>query len=593
MRKTSIYRKSTLSLDIQWKLIDWFHINRYVERLQQRIYRAECLGNKRKVRNLQRLLVRSKAMMLISIKRVTQINKGKKTAGVDGEIALTNKDRLELFYDLSELEIEKHNPKPSHRTYIKKKNGKLRPLSIPTIWDRVYQNIIKGALEPQWEARFEPISYGFRLKRGCHDAIARIFQSCRSGSRKRWIFEGDFKGCFDNLNHDYIMEQLKEFPYSNLIGKWLKAGYVDNSIFNETQFGSGQGNIVSPLLANIALMGMEDILGIKYKPVKSNGEIVSYTNGTKYTLVFYADDFVVMCNTQKDAEDVYELLKLYLEKRGLELSKEKTRIVTIDEGFNFLGFNIRMYKIFQGEKLLIKPSKESIKKSKETISNEIKKLKGNNVSSVINKLNPIIIGIGNYWSPSVAKQTYSYIDHHIWGCTFIFLKYLHPKKSKTWIINRYYKPDIAGQSKNRWILTDPKEYKQLTKMSWIPIVRHILIKFRVTPYDVSLRKYFECRDEKEFSRNCIKSKQKMAKIQNYKCAICKMSITDYRERLVVQEKIPVIHGGTRKYNNLQLVHGYCNRQYYKMFPLKGELPTKQHKQESYKIIRQLRLAEIS
>ena len=388
------------------------------------------------------------------------------------------------------------------------------------------------------------------------------------------------------------MEQIIGFPYSNLICKWLKAGYVDNGVFNETEFGSGQGNIVSPLLANIALMGMEDLLGIKYKPTKSKGETI-YANVTKYTLVFYADDFVVMCNTQKDAEDVYGLLKPYLEKRGLELSQEKTRVVTIDEGFNFLGFNIRMYQTCQGEKLLIKPSKESIKKSKETISEEIQKLKGNNVGAVIDKLNPIISGVGNYWSPLVAKQTYSHIDYHIWSCTFIFLKHLHPKKSKTWIINRYYKADISGQSKNRWILTDPKEHKQLTKMSWIPIVRHRLIKFRATPYDACLKEYFEHRDEKEFDRNCIKSKQKMAKMQNYKCPICKMSITDFSEKLVVQEKIPEIHGGTKKYNNLQLVHGYCNRQYYKMFPLKGELPTKQHKQVGCKIIRQQRLTEVS
>ncbi len=592
MRKTSNYRKSTLPPGTLWELIDWSHVNRYVEKLQQRIYRAECLGDKRKVRNLQRLLVRSKAMLLVSIKRVTQINKGKRTAGVDGEIVLSNEDRLKLFHVLSILDLEKHNPKPAHRTYIKKKNGKLRPLSIPTIRDRIYQNIIKGALEPQWEARFEPISYGFRPKRGCHDAIARIFLSCCRGN-KRWIFEGDFKGCFDNLNHEYIMNQIKAFPYTDLIGKWLKAGYVDNGVVNETESGSGQGNIVSPLLANIALMGMEDILGIKYKPVKGKGGILSYTNQTKYTLVFYADDFVVMCNTQKDAEDVYGLLNPYLEERGLELSQEKTGVVTIEEGFNFLGFNVRLYQTCQGEKLLIKPSKESIKKSTEAISKEIQKLKGNNVSAVIDKLNPIIRGIGNYWSPSVAKQTYSYMDHHVWGSTFIFLKYLHPCKSKTWIIDRYYKPDVTGQSKNRWILTDPKEQKQLAKMSWIPIVRHKLIKFRATPYDLRLKEYFENRDEKEFDRNSIKSKQKMAKIQNYKCPICRMSITDFSEKLAVKEKIPVIQGGTRRYNNLQLVHGYCNRQYTKMFPSKGELPKEHQIKEGCKTIRQLRSAEIS
>jgi RNA-directed DNA polymerase len=592
MRKTS-NMKSTLSPDTQWKLINWFQINRYVEKLQQRIYRAECLGDIRKVRNLQRLLVRSKAMLLVSIKRVTQINKGKKTAGVDGEVVLSNRDRLKLFHDLSKLDIEKHNPKPSHRTYIKKKNGKLRPLSIPTLRDRIYQNIIKGALEPQWEARFEPISYGFRPKRACHDAITRIFLSCRGGTNKKWIFEGDFKGCFDNLSHGYIIDQVKEFPYTDLIDKWLKAGYVDNGVFYETESGSGQGNIVSPLLANIALMGMEDILGIKYKPVKGKGRTVSHRNETKYTLVFYADDFVIMCNTQKDAEDIHGLLKPYLKKRGLELSKEKTRIAKIEEGFSFLGFNIRLHQTCNGEKLLIKPSKESIKKSKESISKEIQKLKGNNISTIIDKLNPIIRGVGNYWSSSVAKQTYSYMDHHIWGCTFIFLKYLHPMKSKTWIINRYYKSDTAGQSNNRWILTDPKEHKQLTKMSWIPIVRHVLIKFRATPYDASLKEYFEYRDEKEFDRNCIKSKQKLAKIQNYKCPICRTSITDFSEKLIVKEKVPVMRGETRKYNNLQLVHGFCSRQYDKISPLIGEPLNAKQKQEVCKSIMHLRLAETS
>ena len=242
MSNTSTIMKSTSSNEFNWNSINWFHINRYVETMQQRIYRAEILGNKRKVRDLQRILVHSKAMLLTAIKRVTQVNRGKRTAGIDGMVIQTPAERWELYKQMENQRIELHNPKPSYRTYIKKKNGKLRPLSIPTIKDRIYQFMIKSALEPQWEARFEPCSYGFRPERGCHDAVQRIVMSTQKGG-KRWIFEGDFKGCFENLNHDYILGRIGDFPYRALIRKWLKAGYVDNGVFNETESGSGQGGL--------------------------------------------------------------------------------------------------------------------------------------------------------------------------------------------------------------------------------------------------------------------------------------------------------------------------------------------------------------
>jgi RNA-directed DNA polymerase len=237
---TSI-RKSALPNITDWGSINWLNISQYVEKLQQRIYHAERLGKIRQVRDLQRLLIKSEAALLLSIRRVTQVNKGKRTAGVDGYKAMTPYERIELYNEMKDMNIKCHRPKPAYRTYIKKKNGKLRPLGIPTIKDRVYQNIAKLALEPQWEAKFEPTSYGFRPKRNCHDAIERIHTTV--GNNKVWIFEGDFKGCFDNLNHSYILEQIKGFPAFNIIAKWLKAGFVDNNVFHESEDGTPQGGL--------------------------------------------------------------------------------------------------------------------------------------------------------------------------------------------------------------------------------------------------------------------------------------------------------------------------------------------------------------
>ncbi|MGX5621303.1 reverse transcriptase domain-containing protein [Bacillus cereus] len=299
-------KKSALPDITDWNDINWLSISQYVEKLQQRIYHAERLGEIRKVRNLQRLLMRSQAALLLSIRRVTQINKGKRTAGVDGYKALTPYERVELYNIMKGMNIYNHRPKPAYRTYIEKKNGKLRPLGIPTIKDRVYQNIAKLALEPQWEAKFEPTSYGFRPKRNCHDAIERIFNTI--GNKKQWIFEGDFKGCFDNLNHDYILQQIKGFPALDVVEKWLKAGFVDNNVFHTTEKGTPQGGIISPLLANIALHGLEDLLDISYREVNRKTK-VTYENRSKFAVVKYADDFLILCESEEDANGMYKTLE--------------------------------------------------------------------------------------------------------------------------------------------------------------------------------------------------------------------------------------------------------------------------------------------
>lgn len=490
--------KSTLPNVTSWKTIDWISVSAYVEKLQQRIYHAESQGKNRKVRELQRLLMRSKAALLLAIRKVTQINKGKKTAGVDKFTALTDTERLKLYLQMKEYDISQHKPKPSHRIYIKKKNGKLRPLSIPIIKDRIWQNMTKLALEPQWEYIFEPTSYGFRPGRGCHDAIARIFTSL-ARKKKIWIFEGDFKGCFDNLRHDYIMEQIRCFPNKDIIEKWLKSGYIDNNVFNKTDRGGGQGSIISPLLANIALHGMEEILGIKYTMRKVKGSECA-SNITNYSMTRYADDFVIMCKTKEQAESVYTKLETYLEKRGLELEPTKTRVVEVTEGFNFLGFNVRVYQTSQGEKLFIKPSKETIKKSKKKITSKVKELHGANVEKLIHVLNPILRGIGNYWSPVVAKKAFSNMDAHNYHVTSMFLCRMHSNKGRKWIFQRYYRTDYKGKHKDRWILSSPNEEKvQLIKMSWTPIKRHTMIKHKATPYDSNLKKYFENRKSKNLT----------------------------------------------------------------------------------------------
>lgn len=275
----------------EWLNINWRKIERDIFKMQQRIFRAETKGNTRQVNRLVRLFTHDKRVLLYSIRLVTQKNGGKSTPGLDGKVYLTHGERMKLFYELCEENIKLHKVKPVRRVYIPKKNGKMRPLGIPTIKDRIYQNICKMALEPIWENRFESTSYGFRPLRGQRDAIAKIYDNIGHNNRQ-FIFEGDFEACFDNLNHDYIMVQIGNFPLSNLIHDWLKAGYIHSDNFYVTEEGTPQGGIISPLLANIALHGMEDALNIKYKKYKRSNGSYYYKNQSKYVLIRYADDFV-------------------------------------------------------------------------------------------------------------------------------------------------------------------------------------------------------------------------------------------------------------------------------------------------------------
>ena len=228
----------------EWLSINWYKLERGILKMQQRIYRAEVNGDKRKVKRLCRLLLNDKRVLLYSIRLVTQKNSGKRTPGLDGKVYLTHRSRMRLFYEMCEENIKLHKVKPVRRVYIPKKNGKLRPLGIPTIKDRIYQNICKMALEPVCEARFEPNCYGFRPIRGQQDAVTKIYNNIRYLKRP-YIFEGDFKSCFDTLDHDFILNEIKDFPLVDLIKDWLEAGYIHSDHFYVTEEGTPQGGIIS------------------------------------------------------------------------------------------------------------------------------------------------------------------------------------------------------------------------------------------------------------------------------------------------------------------------------------------------------------
>jgi len=554
----------------EWRDINWRKLERIIFKLQKRIYKASNRGDVKLVRRLQKLLIKSWGARALAVRRVTQENQGKKTAGVDGVKSLTPKQRLNL---INKIKLGS-KVKPTRRVWIPKPGTEeKRPLGIPTMEDRALQALVKLGLEPEWEARFEANSYGFRPGRSCHDAIGAIFNAIRS--KAKYVLDADIAKCFDRINHETLLTKLNTYPaLRRQIRAWLKAGVMDGKDLFPTTEGTPQGGVISPLLANIALHGMEElIMGLapKFDMRRTDNTQMSVRDKLKsISLIRYADDFVIL---HEDLE-VIKLCKTEIEKWlsgiGLELKPSKTRLAhtlnklgDVESGFNFLGFNIKQFPVGKyqsgktrggllGFKTIITPSKDSKKRHYRKVAEVIDKSRGLNQAVLIKKLNPIIRGWCNYFSTVVSQKAFERLWHLVVWKLLKWGRHRHRNKGRVWMRLKYFKT-VDGDN---WVFAtiEGKNLIKLIQHSSTEIKRYVKVKGIASPYDGD---WIYWSSRMGVHPEIPARVAKLLKRQKGKCAHCDNYFKE-GDSIEVDHIIPKSKGGRESYDNWQLLHRHCH-----------------------------------
>jgi RNA-directed DNA polymerase len=532
-----------------WHAINWQKAHTIVRRLQARIVKATQAGRWGKVRALQHLLTHSFSAKVVAVKRVTE-NQGKRTPGVDGVIWETPEEKAQA---VSRLRQHGYRTQPLRRVYIAKTGGRgKRPLSIPSMTDRAMQALYLLALDPIAETLADPNSYGFRLERSTADAIEQCHILLARKHSAQWILEGDIRSCFDSFSHDWLVAHI---PMDKaILWKWLKAGFMDKHVLYPTEAGVPQGGVASPVIMNLALNGLE-------RHIKDAFPTFQGRTRTKVHVIRFADDFIITGPSREFLEEeVQPLVEQFLAERGLMLSLEKTRVTHIEDGFDFLGKQVRQYR----GKLLCTPAKKNMHAFLDTIRGIVKSHKQAITGNLIMQLNPVIRGWAQYHQHGASKRTFARVDHEIFTLLWQWARRRHPHKSRHWVRDKYFRTE----GENNWVFfghvmdSKGKPYDvRLFRASSVPIRRHTKIKGEANPYDPTWEPYFEARQGVRMARN-LKGRRQLLRLwkeQDGLCGVCHQRITEltgwHSHHLVWRT-----HGGSDRAENRVLLHPNCHAQ---------------------------------